>query len=847
MQDDEKKDDGSVWTSYSDLFTTVAVIFLVMFVFALIKASVTKMQAVVQKKAHESELKGKVSSSAKKQTEKKIKIVNESLNEIGEYEDLINQKMKEMNKFVKKLKSSKTVMKDLIKDQRRKETLLNVVSNKLESLELKLKDEKTQSSKLEKEIKKKLEKISKIEQVSKKVKQEKEQLDIIVNEKKEALKVKELENKDLSQQLNKETQKLKQKIVQEEKIKLDLEKTVTNLKEREIVNDELSQKLTEQTRIKNETEKTLTQYIQDSAKEKNLLEKNIEQLKIDVSTKIEVIDQKKEVIKTNNREIASFTQEVKELSNWKESKTTELENTKNILDETVKVKNERQIEIDKLNQIKSKLQQNSHDLTAKLESEAQTTLGLNTELNKFRDQLKLQKNKNSDSLKKLANLSRELASEKQMGKTLEGKLQSSNSKVSQLDALSKKQASSISAANQKNQNTQQALELVKSNLGHLDGKFKQEQQKNGQLNLSNNNLNAKNEGLSQARRDLSKRLEELLKEIAALKKVNKSLGEENSKFISFKEELNGKMKNLQGQMHGLRGENARLLNNWNGLNDAKIAAENKLALLRKSKAELMKRLALLEGRMNDKSKLSESEAVALQKSLDELNDKNVFLKDTLRDFAQKVVDVKDKLRNNIAIRLAKEFRKANINVHVDEKTGNVVLLMNENFRFQKNSFKLNASARNTLRQIIPIYSEVLFGNEQVKQSIQAFNVVGHASPNYKGKYVEPLSHNNLAYSYNMRLSAQRAASITNFIFGKRMGKYHYKRFLKGYTSAIGRGYTEPVRKLKNLKNGRRPASTKSDKCGTFDCYASQRVELSFTLKDDVESLNKIINMAKSVK
>ena len=36
--DNDNKDDGSVWTSYSDLFTTVAIIFLVMFVFALIKA-----------------------------------------------------------------------------------------------------------------------------------------------------------------------------------------------------------------------------------------------------------------------------------------------------------------------------------------------------------------------------------------------------------------------------------------------------------------------------------------------------------------------------------------------------------------------------------------------------------------------------------------------------------------------------------------------------------------------------------------------------------------------------------------------------------------------------------------
>ena len=96
QDDDEFKEDGSVWTSYSDLFTTVAVIFLVMFVFALIKAGVSKMSSMVEAKQHEQELRAKVSDKVKKETQKKVNVVEDTLHEMENYEDLVNQKVKEL-------------------------------------------------------------------------------------------------------------------------------------------------------------------------------------------------------------------------------------------------------------------------------------------------------------------------------------------------------------------------------------------------------------------------------------------------------------------------------------------------------------------------------------------------------------------------------------------------------------------------------------------------------------------------------------------------------------------------------------------------------------------------------
>jgi len=845
--DDDKKDDGSVWTSYSDLFTTVAVIFLVMFVFALIKASVTKMQAVVEKNNHENELKGKISSNTQKQTESKINKVSKSINEIDQYENLIDEKMKAMDQFVKKLKSSKSVMKELIKDQERKEAQLHVVSQKIEELETDLKEEKTQNTKLEERIKSKIAKIAKVIQENEEIQAQKAQLDKIVIDSKNEIKETELKNKDLSLKLQVEEEKLKNKIIEEEKIQKTLKETITKLEEKKISNESLTQQLADQTRQKVETQKSLDQLIQETKVQKNQLSQKIESITAELKKSESIVEDKTKLIEENKREIASFQNEVKDLNNWKMQNTAKLNQIENNLAQTTKVKESQSKQIEELTKYKNDLENQKKQLERNLVSEAEVVKKLGQELEGYKTQLSEQKNLNTQSVQKISQLSKDLNTQKTERAEIYNNLQAANQKITELNQLTQSQNLRLTKGNQEQKRLAQELAKAGRNIGQLESQLKQEQAKGSQLASKNEGLHSKNSGLHKKTIDLSDALERALKELGVVKEQNVALGAENSKFLGFKKDLNAKMENLRGQMHGLRSENKRLLDNWNLLNDDKIARENIIAKMQETKAELMKRLALLEGRLNNKAELSQAEAASLQKEINALKEKNNYLKNTLQDFAQKVVDVKDKLRNNIAKRLAKEFKKADINVHVDEKTGNVVLLMNENFRFAKNSHKLNASARNTLKKIIPIYSEVLFGNEQVKESIQSFNVVGHASPNHQGRYVEPLAHNNVAYSYNMRLSAQRAASVANYIFGSKIGSYHYKRFLKSFTSAIGQGYTKPVKALQKLQNGRGLASVKESNCGPYDCYASQRVELSFTLKDDVESLNKIINMAKSVK
>ena len=59
-------DKGSIWTSYSDLFTAVAIIFLVMFVFALLRTSVMSLKTVQEQKNQKEYYEGKIPEKKEK-------------------------------------------------------------------------------------------------------------------------------------------------------------------------------------------------------------------------------------------------------------------------------------------------------------------------------------------------------------------------------------------------------------------------------------------------------------------------------------------------------------------------------------------------------------------------------------------------------------------------------------------------------------------------------------------------------------------------------------------------------------------------------------------------------------
>jgi chromosome segregation ATPase len=122
------KDSGSSWTSYSDLFTSLAVVFLVMFVFALIKAAVNNVKMAKTKKETKEYLEGKVPKKLKQEVAKKEQMIEKSIKEIDQYDNIIDQKIQDLNQLVKNLSKQKKIMKDLLADKKEKEVILSDIN-----------------------------------------------------------------------------------------------------------------------------------------------------------------------------------------------------------------------------------------------------------------------------------------------------------------------------------------------------------------------------------------------------------------------------------------------------------------------------------------------------------------------------------------------------------------------------------------------------------------------------------------------------------------------------------------------------------------------------------------------
>ena len=164
--------------------------------------------------------------------------------------------------------------------------------------------------------------------------------------------------------------------------------------------------------------------------------------------------------------------------------------------------------------------------------------------------------------------------------------------------------------------------------------------------------------------------------------------------------------------------------------------------------------------------------------------------------------------------------------------------MDKNLLFETNSARLSSFAKNKLNQIIPVYAQALFSDIKIKDKIAHFNVEGHASPSFSSQPVDPYTSGAGPYNYNLNLSARRANSIVNYIFGEKIKDYPNKLYMRKLTRSVGLGFTQPVK-----ESASRSIASIGEKhdCGNYSCSLSQRVELSFTLKDDPKAIQKIIS------
>jgi hypothetical protein len=185
----------------------------------------------------------------------------------------------------------------------------------------------------------------------------------------------------------------------------------------------------------------------------------------------------------------------------------------------------------------------------------------------------------------------------------------------------------------------------------------------------------------------------------------------------------------------------------------------------------------------------------------------------------------------LAEQITKNFKKAGIDASVNGKTGDVVINFQGEY-FATGSADLKNGMKAILEKTFPVYAKSLMENKAIANRIGSVEIVGFASPTYKGKSVDPSNlsaDNRAAVNYNMDLSYQRAKAIFEHVFDTSQMQFEHQKALLPLVKVSGRSYLAtdklPGRSTAALDQG-------ADYCSVFDCKKSQRVIIKFNLKEE---------------
>lgn len=312
--------------------------------------------------------------------------------------------------------------------------------------------------------------------------------------------------------------------------------------------------------------------------------------------------------------------------------------------------------------------------------------------------------------------------------------------------------------------------------------------------------------LAGTRSDLAKSQSDLDATSKALAQTNAAKGDLEGKLAAAKGELEAKMAAAQGQLQKALGDaDAKHKGELAGL---KAGFEDALNKERLSGAARAAREKAFRDQMAGKEKEYQGKMAALKQKYD----------DTQGELKKAIDQINT--RKKLADQIRNRFAKNGVKVDIDEKTGEVVLDFKNSY-FDTGKAQLKKDMIDTLEKFVPLYTEGLFEDEKTANKIGSVEIIGFASPTYKGKYVDPSSldaANRSAVNYNLDLSYNRAKSIFGYIFNTDKMQYRNQQRLMGLVKVTGRSF------LSQNAGGAKPGSTE-------DLKKEQRVIIKFNLKD----------------
>lgn len=175
-------------------------------------------------------------------------------------------------------------------------------------------------------------------------------------------------------------------------------------------------------------------------------------------------------------------------------------------------------------------------------------------------------------------------------------------------------------------------------------------------------------------------------------------------------------------------------------------------------------------------------------------------------FTQQAVQ-QQKVKMDVAREISQELKKHNIDVKIDNMTGDLVIPSTA--LFELNSYVLTPEGKVLLSKLAPIYINTIFKKKELVEDIDSILIQGHTdSQTFAG-----IKSVNEQFVRNMDLSLKRANSVASYILQTGYDKKNSEAFRKMIV-VEGKSYNEPV-----IVNGHE------------DYAKSRRVELKIKVKD----------------
>ncbi|MEK6772317.1 MAG: microtubule-binding protein [Bdellovibrionota bacterium] len=388
----------------------------------------------------------------------------------------------------------------------------------------------------------------------------------------------------------------------------------------------------------------------------------------------------------------------------------------------------------------------------------------------------------------------------------------------------------------------QKQNLIAENERKIDEANKVVEQKMNELKRSykQNKMTAK---AYQAR--LAKIQEESEDRIDALRDTQETYEKQLAKTKNELGSLSSKLKESETQLANKDSELAR----------TESEKQNLKGQLSKAEAEAQAKIAALKGDFNNQAakdraafekELSQQKMGAAEKARreaafrGEAAKKEQELQGKIKGLSGRVQGLADQLkttegqlskaksemdaRREVAQQIKRGFEKAGVKADIDMQTGEVLLDFGQAY-FDSDSARLKEEMKIVLEKAMPVYSKSLFGDPKLSKKISSVEVVGFASPTYKGKFIDPNStkpNDKEAIKYNMDLSYKRAKSIFNHILDEKSMEFEYQKDLVPMMKVSGRSYLEVIKVNRNVASG-------EEFCKINDCKKSQRVIIRFNM------------------